>query len=1510
MSRKCLVYKGSNVDTPLTTVFRYIDTTPAEKRKLSSFTQKLSEAGIAFEHLDKLYIIKNASQTDNISRIKDINNTYGEFITVTPKRLKEGMLYELMVSEEALQRAPLSPHFLDEVYGKPLLDEQLPATETDAKVLAGEMLNPIAETEILQDKQIKAPGIETSLINTFSKAGIGATIVRDENLVDKDGNPQRGRIESIGPKSVRISLNPNLILESEGLYHEFGHLYVDMLGVGNPIVQKGLEQAMRDTALVSQVKKAYPEKAGEDLAKEVFMHKIGKEGAKIVQKNPSKFQVFLNKFFRAVGKMLGISPNAAAVLAEDMFVDKLRDTADISLKGYIEESKVILDVEKLAEETKKNLLNTISHLRLKTKASSMTENILQEVETAQKTLEGITKVQEFILYVSKSTDILNEATRHIDLLETNWRNDFKLKDQYDFAHIVARVVSLMGMFKDPFGGQDMISSIQAAVAVAPQADKDSDGMKELTTHLENIQTIRKKLELKVRTIVLPINAAILVAEKNPDLMESVQDEVDTLRKNFKTHGDSKFVYIDKSSPEYLDAVNFIKEKDLDIGEANRILMDVKIDQLLSKASPDYNTTVAELKKDYVDKSSMSLFFTSAVTDSDVNFQRFTLILARSMSNKQERTRDLAYRLAPKLKELRDKSGVLGKLEISTIQLYEKFIEERTRMVNGKKEKVLYLASPFDVERYNTDISTFKTALKKKLNLVTDAQWDNAAKMIQKSYYAQVTEYIDNISEPIKGAKAKLEGLKTEITIAEKKLKKLQSAYDAETEKIEAGVGNPTTLDDISLSVINAQNAITELKRRASSMYSTYHGRYSGELLQPKAELYSNPRYETVKNDPFYQFFIEEYKKLQDNLPKDALPRETYESMSYMVPSGRITLMNKLETENILSTTWEAGIEGLANLKSQETEYGGHYLRDSGMKVIPIHLNAALPSKLVSRDLGSLLMLFGDMSHGFDEKNKILGFVELYSYFYTNSEQGQGPQALNRQGLLNRGGKTLRKDITDALGVKGPSNKVKMINSYIDSMFYNKKFSQGGVVANKVLNAIMKFTAYDLLGLNMLQTGNQLILDTSQEAGETYSNQFYNRADKLRGQLHIAKLMTKANFWGDFNSLAPKSKLAQLLKYFDISFDAFDMGSGYTAGNKVAKSISMGLVLSPQSFVNLNIKLNRLAALLASYKGKLKNKDGEILLNENGKPADLIDLFQDRGDGVYELSSEIDTDLVDKQRVKNVFRGVTRKANQIEAAVDKPNITRTLWRPVFLMRGWIPGGMQSRWGYNLSPWTALVAAVKGKTSQHLSEELGRVEIPRYAAFIKYFGLLMRNMQDVNAWKDFAKVVKPVSNNAPSIYSEAEAVAIRRQLQAVTTLAATAIAPTLLSKDDDDEDNSVYWYSLYQIKRLRAELLFYANPIEFYNIAVRSPTATARPFENIWKLLYQAVLTVQYEAGDMTGIPLHFHTAEEMQKKLFYQRKAGEFIKGDRKIWKPAKALVPALNGLSKNPKEAIKWFDSM
>jgi len=238
------------------------------------------------------------------------------------------------------------------------------------KVIPGVLQTPIDQESVfdsqnpVQESRISfglAEDIDTtqskinSLTDTFKKEGVEVQVVEDDSI---EGNAEIQNVD--GKAVIRVKR-----VFSDTIYHEFGHLYIDLLGTGNPLVSKAIEQ-LRGTELYKEVSENYPNLSGEMLDKEVLSTAIGREGAKIFNdsRNQNKFITSLNKIFRAIGKLFGITPNASKQLARQMIEGDIQTDFNGSLSKHIQRQKQVkkqknLDIwfKEEAIKIEKNKLN-------------------------------------------------------------------------------------------------------------------------------------------------------------------------------------------------------------------------------------------------------------------------------------------------------------------------------------------------------------------------------------------------------------------------------------------------------------------------------------------------------------------------------------------------------------------------------------------------------------------------------------------------------------------------------------------------------------------------------------------------------------------------------------------------------------------------------------------------------------------------------------------------------------------------------------------------------------------------------------------------------------------------------------------------------------------------------------------------------------------------------------------------------------------------------------------------
>ena len=121
----------------------------------------------------------------------------------------------------------------------------------------------------------------------------------------------------------RIEINPNL-LQNDTIIHEFGHVYIDLLGgLSNPVIKAGIAR-LRGSELEKEIKNKYPDLINEAFDKELLATAIGLEGVKIWKRNPKKASLiskWIAAFYKNLNKLIGIKPNIAKELAKDLLQD-------------------------------------------------------------------------------------------------------------------------------------------------------------------------------------------------------------------------------------------------------------------------------------------------------------------------------------------------------------------------------------------------------------------------------------------------------------------------------------------------------------------------------------------------------------------------------------------------------------------------------------------------------------------------------------------------------------------------------------------------------------------------------------------------------------------------------------------------------------------------------------------------------------------------------------------------------------------------------------------------------------------------------------------------------------------------------------------------------------------------------------------------------------------------------------------------------------------------------------
>lgn len=125
-----------------------------------------------------------------------------------------------------------------------------------------------------------------------------------------------------------ILINPNLA-SSETVFHEFAHLYVDLLGGSKNDSVKSAMALLQNTEMHQSIALRYPELSGEMLDREVLAQAMGMQADDIFGKElvpMSAFSKLITKIFEHISRILGIKPNAVRQLAKELITKDMQQT--------------------------------------------------------------------------------------------------------------------------------------------------------------------------------------------------------------------------------------------------------------------------------------------------------------------------------------------------------------------------------------------------------------------------------------------------------------------------------------------------------------------------------------------------------------------------------------------------------------------------------------------------------------------------------------------------------------------------------------------------------------------------------------------------------------------------------------------------------------------------------------------------------------------------------------------------------------------------------------------------------------------------------------------------------------------------------------------------------------------------------------------------------------------------------------------------------------------------------
>jgi len=1491
---KCEYYnRDGSRNNFFTDVYGYLDNVAPEKRTVRKFYEILRDHSVLRTYNGEVQVVRGFDFKEQSYRLKKLDTIQEKFpglITYTytgntaPMHgRKANKRFVVSISERVLKSIPTGEQREADLEVRKMEEAAIKIAE-DAKRLRQEMLQSGNREDYLLDEMARRENKSesrfsnlpledidtlnkkiTKLTTAFAKVGIDVTTEFDDSLTV---------IAEVQPKqsdsSVVIKINPDLATEDTA-FHEFGHVYLDLLGgMSNPVVQQAYEE-LKDTNLFKQVAIKYPELSGERLAKEVIATAIGIEGAKINTKNPSKIQALINRIFRAFSKMLqklGIAstPSTASKLARDMFEERINSENLVgSLSNYAQQSKGEERMRKLIDKVKVSVRSELSRVYESAAYNEVQEKDREEaidrLEVLQAILNNINNLEDFMTYVDYSGQHLAKMRSEYDAIIQY------VKDNPKSVRSPRLGVKMYSLFRG-LNSLDVLDTIKGETSAKLRRTEGLGASKtqelenledRLIVMIEELSALKKDFEIDI----IPMMADVLLPFVNDKANDALQVEIDNIEKTGRWYN-----RLDKNTIEYKELTEWYKDPESDMSKEayEERLKKLAIEQLRNKMITGRADMVRHLTSSYKDKSSMSVFFDPMIYDNERTLQLFVKLVDSAIQKANGSSLDFKYDALDEF--LKFSEGKSSSDLNSPEKIFGEFLETITYVYYGKESKeeeveLLSIVQPIDLSGFNKARAEFEQSIKEKYNFPKreDAKnseqykklvsiWRNTKS--HQAYKNAKRKWNDENTEPVEDYQKVLDSYKAKI----KTLQKI--FYVAKANK---------NVDQMS----SALAAMNNIKSKEARDFDEKTGKPSGNLVRPRADKYVNPKWEAIQKDPkkkgWYDWYVATYFEKQKLLGNSKLAKESWQEYSYQMPTIRKSTLDQ-SIENGVIAAGKDLIQDSFKL-SEATDEFARYDSETGelRKKVPKFYTGKIDHKLVSQDMLGSLFRFSHMAHNYYEKNEINGQVNLIREIM----MGRDVDAVDSRG------RRVLDSLADSLGIRrnipkrGASQRMRALDGFINASMYGEKEivkNYKSINLNKVAGNLNQFVALTNLSLNALQIGNQFVLDNATSLQEGFAGQFFSFAD----QAWAVKEYTTSQFaaLADVGKLAPVTKLGKFMEFIDGLQEVTDQQGNKLQTGLARRSLNSDLIMFGQHAVEHQTASIR--ALSVAHATKVKDKDGNPILNEKGEEANFYDMLVIDNKGKMSLDKRVDN--VTREELTLLIRGLSRRTNQVKASFDKGELSRHWHTKMFgLFRNYLSPGARRRYGHG--------------DTVHVDEELGTTTQGMYTTLQ---GLMLE------AWDK-------KTANLGGIYSQMspmEKENVKRISMELSSIIASGAIIAVLGSIDNDDENWGNNFLLYQATRYRMEMLQWVPGFGIPDLIrmLKSPAAAIRPIEQGYELLTQVLA----ELGYIVGIT--------NQEEIFYQRATARFKKGDRKINKYIQDLFPTIRGINKSlyPEEALQWFN--
>lgn len=1254
-------------------------------------------------------------------------------------------------------------------------------------------------------------------------------VIEDDNLINL------GQLEEGG---TVIRVNP-IKMAKDTLGHEFGHLLIDLIGgLENPLVKAALKQ-LEGTPLAKRIRTAYADKTETVILKEILAEAIGLDTAKLYadEQARNKWERWLVRFFERAKRFLGIEKGAVRKLSR-MVLGSEEFDAIASVAEDIYEQKPGKD--KLKEEVVfDKSVETIRLLRLEVIDKLTAKVAIYERQGEEIEISAIKDQIEEIEAEEKDEIALYMFAKHANI-ETK-----KIYKEYEDAlkRVKAgntRAVNAKELLRwsDYVSAYNIITDIEQAIIkrVGREKYEDDPLFAPIRKDIQDTKTRRDAIQ------------GFLTKEGIDIVAKWLEPHTTRITAEYKLIYEKKWRSMNKDTrppkDEYLNEQAFNDKDDIEDNTRTRIR--------------------AELNKGTFDIGYAYRLAENVLDSDDMVIASMAKAFAATMDKARHATIEKRNDLVDTLKKLEDFNPQSA---FKTSEAFYDFMIEKDDKGNYSNKMVGKFKSSFwkayDIKKAETQ-ETLDIAIENiRKSGGTSSFKADAVRSQQKAAGVANRSWL--------GAQAPVQVMemeKSKIAFIEKMYKDGELTLDEKITAIDSTQDN--TPKPMSLVLLDNHQAAVTIERWSKENewafrepVEKWKSKQFEELNRLRAKNADDPR---VKFYDLIQDMIIEGEKslpyryrLHQSLP--FIPKSTTDRL--VASNGLYTTIKAKAKESFVNQVFDTE-RGQLDERGQSLElmdennnpkmflpvfYTPKVVKKTklvdGKEVDKTEKEIAKEEKeildLQSFDISSIYYNWYKMAMEYKHKSDVISEMELAKYLVEQREVTRLDS--NKNPILNANERLRQRHLTKS-GLQ--SNLAHQLDDWFTMVVYGKTIKDEGFIKignaeisrSKIADNLNKYTAFNLLGLNMMQGVANKALGEVMQIVDMFSGEHYGMKEYSKATVQYNRNMF--GIMGDIGQRRPTNIISLLLEHFDVLHDYSDPVNFQksTVFSQMMTTNSLFFMAkagehSMQAKVMLAI-LNRMNA---------KDKDGKTLKDESGKDMSMFDAFK-VVKGKLTVDPRVAMTATQIDVVGHTMKRLLSRMHGEYSDLGRVALQRyALGRMVYMFRKFMMQGFKRRWELGSRRNDDGSRALKyNEVGEFFTEG-------SYISTGRFLGSLAKDILKFHG--NVAKAYAETNGNLNSV----EIANLRRTMAEIIMFALISyvgkIAISL--KEDDDDDNLFLSHMTYQALRLKSEMAFFLNPLEAMKI-LRSPAAAMSVLENTGKLLsslYPTHFRTQFERGPWKG-----------------------------------------------------------